>query len=191
MQLILASTSPYRRALLERLGVPFATEAPGVDEDEVKRRAESPLAAVTELARRKARAVAERFPDAVVVGGDQTAAVDGELLDKPGSEAAAKAQLRRLAGRTHELLTAVAIARGDELREFVDLTTLHMRELDDAEIARYVSAERPLDCAGSYKVEGLGVALFDRIDGSDHTAIQGLPLLRLCQELRRLGFALP
>jgi septum formation protein len=190
--LVLASTSAYRRSLLARLGLPFGSEAPGVDEDAVKQRASSPAHAVDELARQKALAVARRYPTSLVIGGDQAATIDGAILDKPGTEAHAHAQLRRLAGREHELLTAVAIARGDTvLAAWTDRTVLTMRELTDDEIVRYVRAERPLDCAGSYKVEGLGIALFTRIDGGDHTAIVGLPLLRLAAELRRLGVRVP
>lgn len=190
--LVLASTSPYRRLLLERLRIAFACEAPGVDEDAVKRRGGAAAAIVTELARSKALAVAARRPGAIVIGSDQAACIDGTLLDKPGTAANAIAQLQQLASRTHELLTAVAIARPDGAPiEFVDRTTLSMRSLTTAEIARYVAAESPLDCAGSYKIESLGISLFDRIDCADQTAIMGLPLLRVCRELRRLGIALP
>lgn len=189
--LVLASTSPYRRHLLARLGVPFTCEAPGVDEDAVKRRGGTAQAIVAELARAKTLAVAARHPEAVVIGSDQAACLDGALLDKPGTASAAIDQLERLQGRTHELLTAVAIASGGELVEFTDATRLTMRTLTRAEIERYVAAERPLDCAGSYKIEGLGIALFDRVECADQTAIMGLPLLRLCRELRRLGVPVP
>lgn len=189
--LVLASTSRYRRQLLERLRVPFAAAAPGVDEDRVKGRGGGALAIVTELALAKALAVAAHRPGAIVIGSDQAACIDGSLLDKPGSAARAVDQLRRLQGRQHELLTAVALVHGDRRIEFVERTALTMRSLANAEIERYVAAEQPFDCAGSYKIEGLGVALFDRIDGGDWTAIQGLPLVRLCAELRGLGIAVP
>lgn len=191
MELVLASTSTYRRQLLERLQVPFRCERPGVDEDAVKRTGLPAPAVVQELARQKALAVAARCPGAVVIGSDQAAVVDGTMLDKPGTVDAAQAQLRRLAGRAHTLLTAVAVVHPGGMREFVDTTTLVMRRLDDAEIGRYVAVDRPLDCAGSYKVEGLGITLFERIDSGDHTAIVGLPLLALAQVLRELGVALP
>jgi len=190
-ELILASTSKYRRQLLERLGIPFTCEAPGVDESIAKRELGAPAAIVRELARQKADAVAVRHPRAIVVGSDQGACIDGTMLDKPGTVAAACAQLERLQGRTHELLTAVAIAHGGTRIEFTDVTRLGMRALSRDEIERYVAADRPLDCAGSYKIEGLGIALFERVDCADQTAIMGLPLLRLCHELRGLGFALP
>lgn len=188
--LVLASTSAYRRKLLARLRLPFSQAAPGVDEQVVKQ-ALPATAAAAELARQKARAVASRHPQAVVVGGDQCACLDGAMLDKPGTAAAAVAQLRQLAGRTHELRTAVAIVHPRGMVEWTDVTRLTMRALSTAEIDRYVAAEQPFDCAGSYKIEGLGIALFERIDGGDHSAIEGLPLLRLAAELRTLGFAVP
>jgi len=190
-ELVLASTSPYRRQLLERLGMPFRCEAPGVDEAAVKVRLRDPLAVASELARLKASTVARRHPQAIVIGSDQVATEGGTLLDKPGTAIAASAQLRRLANREHRLHTAVAIAHQHGLVEFVDTAVLHMRPLSEAEITRYVAAESPLDCAGSYKIEGLGIALFQRVECSDHTAITGLPLLRLAAELRALGVAIP
>jgi septum formation protein len=135
--------------------------------------------------------VQQRHPAAVVIGSDQGAVLDAALLDKPGSEANATAQLRALRGRAHDLVTAVAIAHPAGLVTFTDVTTLWMRDLTDEEIARYVQRERPLQCAGSYMIESLGVALFDRVESEDHTAIVGLPLARLSRELRALGFALP
>jgi septum formation protein len=189
--LVLASTSPYRRELLARLCVPFTCDRPGVDEDVVKRSLTDPLAIVQELARQKARAVAARHPTAIVIGSDQAAVLDDDVLDKPGTTERAIVQLGRLQGRAHRLLTAVAIVHPGGIAEFVDTTTLHMRALSAAEIERYVHAERPLDCAGSYQIEKLGITLFERIDGGDQTAIIGLPLLRLGHELRALGLSLP
>ncbi|MCK5942586.1 MAG: septum formation protein Maf [Planctomycetes bacterium] len=189
--LILGSNSPYRRELMQRLRVPFSVHSPNVDESEVKRSGIEPTAIVQELARLKVAAVRELHPNAVVIASDQAAVLDGRLFDKPGNVATAIDQLQRLRGREHRLLTAVAIAHHDGVVEFTDLTRMTMRRLSDAEIERYVRAERPLDCAGSYRVEGLGVTLFERIDTRDHTAIMGLPLMRLSAELRRLGVALP
>lgn len=171
--------------------MPFRVEAPGVDEAVTKAAGGQPQAIVEDLARQKARAVFGRNPKAVVIGSDQAVVLEGELLDKPGSEANAKAQLQSLRGREHRLITSVAIAHHDGLAEFTDITRLTMRELSDAEIERYVQREQPLDCAGSYKIEGLGVALFERIDTRDHTAIVGLPLVQLSAELRKLGVGLP
>ncbi|MBL8728853.1 MAG: septum formation protein Maf [Planctomycetes bacterium] len=189
--LVLASTSPYRRELLARLRLAFTCAPPGVDEGAVKRSGREPAAVVAELARQKATAVAARFPDAIVIGGDQCACLDGAVLDKPGTVAAAIAQLQRLSGRSHELHTAVAIVHPAGLVAWTDVTRLTMRPLSDAEIERYVTAERPLDCAGSYKIEALGIALFERIESADQSAIQGLPLLRLAAELRALGLSVP
>jgi septum formation protein len=191
LPLILASTSRYRAELLARLGVPFGSEAPGVDEDATKRRLTDPAAVVSSLAAQKAQAVAARHPNAIVIGSDQGATIDGQLLDKPGTANNAHAQLHLLQGRSHRLLTAVAIAHPDGVMQFVDVTTLHMRPLSGAEIERYVASDEPLDCAGSYRIERLGISLFERIDCADQTAIVGLPLLRLCVELRRLGLSLP
>jgi septum formation protein len=191
MRVVLASTSPYRRQLLERLHLPFTAVSPGIDEAAVKQRLRVAEPVVRELARSKALAVATNHRDAIVIGSDQCVCLDGDILDKPGSAPAAIAQLQRLQGRAHELLTAVAIAHRGALVEFLDRTRLWMRTLTAAETARYVDAEQPFDCAGSYKIEGLGIALFDRIECDDQTAIVGLPLRRLCAELRKLGVPLP
>ena len=189
--LILASTSKYRRELLTRLKLPFETVAPGVDEVAVKAAGGPAREVVEELARRKAEAVRRLRPSDIVIGSDQAAVLDGEVLDKPGTEANAVAQLRSLRGRRHQLITAVAVAHPGGIERFTDVTNLTMRRLTDEEITRYVRAEMPLDCAGSYKIEGLGVTLFEQIETRDHTAIVGLPLAQLSDTLRDLGFALP
>ena len=189
--LILASTSKYRRELLTRLKLPFETVAPGVDEVAVKAAGGPAREVVEELARRKAEAVRLLHPSDVVIGSDQAAVLDGEVLDKPGTEANALAQLRSLRGRRHQLITAVAVAHPGGIERFTDVTNLTMRRLTGEEITRYVRAEMPLDCAGSYKIEGLGVTLFEQIETRDHTAIVGLPLAQLSDTLRDLGFALP
>ncbi|MCA8973485.1 MAG: septum formation protein Maf [Planctomycetes bacterium] len=190
-QLVLASTSPYRQKLLERLGLAFACCAPGIDEAAVKQGIAEPEALARELARQKAMAGLRENPGAFVIGSDQVATIDGIVLDKPGTAERAAAQLATLQGREHRLITAVAIAHDGGVVEFVDVTRLCMRPLEPAEIDRYLAAEQPLDCAGSYRIEGLGIALFAGIDGEDQTAIIGLPLLRLAAELRQLGFAVP
>lgn len=190
--LILASTSRYRKELLARLALPFACEAPGVDEDAVKADAShSPRQVAEILAERKARAVAERHPGAVVIGSDQLAQLDGQVLGKPGSVAGAQQQLARLAGRVHELVTAVCIVHPGGVERLTDIARLRMRALDAAAIARYVEADRPLDCAGAYKLECLGIALFEQVECTDHTAITGLPLIWTGSVLARLGFAVP
>lgn len=195
--LVLASTSRYRRELLARLGLPFEAADPGVDEEAVKALGLPAEALVVRLAREKAAAVAHRLaaarPGALVVGSDQVAELDGEILGKPGTAERAEAQLRRLAGREHRLLTALCVVRaGDGLRrEALDVHHLRLRTLDDGQIARYVAADRPLDCAGAYKIEGPGIALFDRVRGDDFTAVIGLPLTRLVALLAELGVTLP
>lgn len=188
--LVLASTSPYRRELLARLGLQFACEAPGVDEHAAGA-GHAPEARALALALAKARAVAARRPDAVVIGSDQVCALGDEVLGKPGSAEAACAQLHRLQSREHRLATAVAIVHGSRERSFLDVTRLHMRALPPEAIRRYVAADQPLDCAGSYRIEGLGISLFDRIESEDQTAIVGLPLLATARTLREFGYELP
>ncbi len=187
-RLILASTSRYRSALLTRLGLPFEAIAPGVDESEAKGWGLGPRDLALELAGQKARAVAARNPDAVVIGSDQVGDLDGELLDKPGTDARACAQLASMQGRTHRLWTAVYVVgpAGAEAR-WVDETRLTMRALTAEQIAAYVAADQPLDCCGSFRIESLGVALFSKVEGADPTAIEGLPLMRLTTELAAFG----
>ena len=185
--LVLASTSPYRKALLERLGLRFRCIAPDVDEAAFKDRGLAPEELAATLARAKADSVASLVPGAIVIGSDQVCTIDGDVLDKPGDAATNVAQLRRLAGHEHRLITAVCIARSDQRREFVDVTRLKMRPLSAERLAAYVAMDRPFDCAGGYKLESGGIALFERIESADHTAIIGLPLMRLARELEELG----
>ncbi len=192
MDVVLASTSPYRRMLLERLGVPFRCEGPEVDESAWPTAGKSPETLVEELAAAKAQSVATQYPQAVVLGSDQVVALDGAILGKPGSPEAAIAQLQRLRGTTHRLVTGlVAVGPGSPPIHHVDVTTLVMRAMTDDEIARYVEAERAWDCAGSYKLESLGISLFDRIDSQDPTAMIGLPLIATAGLLRHFGVPVP
>lgn len=193
MDLVLASTSRYRAALLSRLGTPFVTAAPQCDEQALQARGWPVEVLVTELARRKAQSVADRFPDALVIGSDQAAELDGRILGKPGTRAAARAQLRQLRGREHRLLTAICVLQtsAGRLAEDLDVHRLRLRDLTDAQIERYVAADNPVDCAGAYKVEGLGVSLFEHIRGDDFTAVIGLPLTRLVRLLAGFGLELP
>lgn len=189
--LTLASTSAYRRALLERLGLPFVTARPEVDELPLP--GESPQALAERLALAKAEAVLAR-PDSHtwVIGSDQVAELDGRPLGKPGSHVAAVTQLRSMSGREVRFLTALCLAGPDGRRlQALDVTTVHFRALGDDEIERYVAREQPLDCAGSFKCEGLGIALFDEIDNRDPTALIGLPLIATARLLREAGFKLP
>lgn len=188
-RLVLASTSRYRRELLGRLGLAFETAAPGVDE--TAQAGETPRELARRLAREKARAVASRFPGSAVIGSDQAADLDGATLGKPGSAERAFAQLRACSGREVAFHTAVCVAAPGREIEFADRTLVQFRVLSDAEIARYLERERPFDCAGSFKSEGLGAALFEAVRNEDPTALIGLPLIALARALRELGFALP
>ncbi|HVI58445.1 MAG TPA: Maf family nucleotide pyrophosphatase [Luteimonas sp.] len=189
MRLVLASASPYRRELLERLRLPFETLRPEVDETPLA--SETPGALVERLALAKARAVAAQRPDAWVVGSDQAAELDGAPLGKPGARDAAIAQLGAMSGRTIAFRTAVAVVRGDQVFAALDTTRVRFRTLSAGEISRYVDAEQPFDCAGSFKSEGLGITLFAAIESSDPTALVGLPLIAIADLLRQAGFALP
>lgn len=191
-ELVMASGSPYRRQLLDRLGLDFAVDVPQVDERPLA--GEDPAALVTRLAQLKARTVAARRPGTVVIGSDQVAVRDREVLGKPGIETAAVEQLRRCSGQPVEFLTAVAIidgrSPGAEPLLHMDVTRVQFRVLETAEIERYVSRDKPLDCAGGFRCEGLGIALFERIDSQDPTGLIGLPLIWVSAALRQLGFDL-
>jgi septum formation protein len=190
MRLLLASTSPYRRELLARLRLPFEVADPEVDE--TPRDEETPVQLVQRLARDKATAVAARAGDAWVLGSDQVAELDGRPLGKPGHDVAAIAQLTALAGRSIPFHTAVALACGDRpVAIAVDTSLVRMRALSREEIERYVALESPHDCAGSFKCEALGIALFDAIETRDPTALIGLPLIATARLLREAGFAVP
>lgn len=191
--LVLASTSASRRAQLERLGLPFRCVAPRVDEEALKDPALSPRELARRLARAKAASVAAECPRAVVIGGDQVVALDGRTHGKPGTPERAAAQLLELQGRAHEIITAVAVVdvAAGTWRESVDVTVLWMRELDRAAAERYVAADDPTACAGSYKLESRGVTLFERIESADHSAVTGLPLIALTTILRAIGFTVP
>lgn len=191
MKLVLASTSRYRRELLERLGLPFEARAPLCDEEALKAPDLAPEALASLLALAKAESLRATEPAAAIVGSDQLAAIDGVILGKPGTAARAEEQLARLAGRTHALVTAVAVAHPGGVLTHLDVTRLTMRPLGAEAIARYVAADAPLDCAGSYRLEARGVTLFSRIESADHTAIVGLPLMALTEMLVSLGFPIP
>ena len=187
--LILASTSRYRRDLLARLRLEFEVARPEVDESGLP--GETPSVLARRLARAKAAAIAGRSPDAWVIGSDQVADLDGAALGKSGGRAAAIAQLHGMSGRSVAFHTAVCVMRGTTSFDAFDTTLVHFRDLDHAEIERYVDAEQPFDCAGSFKSEGLGIALFEAIETQDPTALVGLPLIATSQLLRQAGYALP
>lgn len=189
-EVVLGSTSRYRRQLLERLHLRFEVASPDVDES--ARPGEIPSRLALRLALEKAWAVARRFPDAVVIGSDQVADLDGIALGKPGTHERAVDQLRRMRGRSVVFQTAVAVVCQASGFEQVELAPVRVRfrELGDDEIEAYLRAEQPYDCAGSAKSEGLGIALLDAIDNDDPTALVGLPLIRTCRMLRAAGVKL-
>ena len=188
--LILGSTSRYRKELLARLCIPFQVEAPEVDETPQAQEAPKDLA--LRLALAKARAVAKKYPDAVVIGSDQVADLEGEPLGKPGNHTNAVKQLKRMRGKTvifQTALSVVCVATGFEQTDLAAVKVT-FRDLTDAEIESYLKAEEPYDCAGSAKSEGLGIALLAAIDNDDPTALIGLPLIRTCHMLRAAGVKL-
>jgi len=190
-RLVLASTSRYRRELLARLGLPFDTASPRADETPLP--GETPAATALRLSAEKARSVAARFPGALIIGSDQVADCDGEPVGKPGDHERAVAQLTRLSGRTVVFHTGIALldtATGDCRLALVDVRST-FRELAADEIEAYLRRERPYDCAGSVKSEALGIALFERIESDDPSALVGLPLIRLASMLRDAGVRVP
>ena len=186
-QLLLGSTSPYRRDLLARLRIPFEVAAPEVDETAYPN--ETPKQLACRLAMAKARAVAARFPSHVVIGSDQVVDLDGLALGKPGDHARAVLQLQQMRGQTVVFQTAVAVVCRDSGFAQMDLAQVQVkfRDLSDAQIEAYLLAEMPYDCAGSAKSEGLGIALLERIDNDDPSALVGLPLIRTCRMLEAAG----
>jgi septum formation protein len=186
-RLVLASSSPYRRALLERLGVAFEVAAPHVDERAL--RGEAPRDTALRLSALKAQAVRGSHRDALIVGSDQVALSDGRLLGKPGDHASAARQLRALSGKTAEFHTALTVLDAASGRSDARVVPcrVQFRKLDDARIQSYLRREQPYDCAGSAKIEGLGIALVARIDTEDPTALIGLPLIALTEMLERAG----
>ncbi len=188
-RLVLGSSSPYRRELLARLGQPFETRSPDVDE--TPRPGEAPLALACRLAEVKARAVAQGLAgDVLVIGSDQVADLAGQPLGKPGHHAAAVAQLRALSGQLVRFHTAVCVVRPrtGQVLQAADSVTVQFRVLSDEAIEAYLQREQPYDCAGSAKCEGLGIVLLERIDSSDPTALVGLPLIATSRLLRQAGW---
>lgn len=187
MGLVLASTSSTRRVLLERLGLPFVVAAPAVDETLLPGETAPDL--TRRLAEAKARAVAERFPGDLIIGSDQVAELDGTIVGKPGGYDAALAQLRRAAGRRVGFHTGLCLFNGatGNVQVAVIPFGVVFRAWDEAALARYLNREQPFDCAGSFRMEGLGIALFQRLEGDDPTALMGLPLIALVEMLNREG----
>jgi septum formation protein len=189
--LILASTSPYRRLLLARLGLPFECVAPATEE--LRQPGEPAAQMATRLARLKAEAVACHYPAAIVIGSDQVALRGDEVLGKPGTVERCREQLLRSSGQAVAFLTAVHVIDGPGARSeaHTDRTVVQFRDLSPAEIDRYIELDQPLDCAGGFKAESLGIALFERIESTDPTGLTGLPLSFVAGALRRAGLAVP
>lgn len=185
--IVLASTSPFRRELLARLGLPFLTASPDVDETPLP--GEAPETTAMRLSESKARAVAARHPEALIIGSDQVACLDGRVFGKPGSHDNAVRQLRSMRGRSVNFFTGLCLlnARTGQARLRGVPTLVTFRDLDDDEIERYLRKEQPYNCAGSAKSEGLGIALIARIAGEDPNALIGLPLIALCDLFREEG----
>lgn len=186
-ELILASTSPYRKAVLDKLGLPFVAQAPQVDETRLPD--ETPEQLVRRLSLAKAAAVAVQRPDALIIGSDQVAVIDGEVLGKPGTHDQAVEQLRRASGRRVTFLTGLCLLNADTGRAQEDVVPFGVvfRELADKQIEHYLQREQPYNCAGSFKSEGLGIALFERLEGEDPNTLIGLPLIRLVRMLEKEG----
>jgi septum formation protein len=189
--LILASSSPYRKLLLQRLGLPFSTFDPQIDETPLAGEAAGEL--VSRLAREKATEAAGRYPGAAVIGCDQVAVCEGKIAGKPGTVSAATRQLQSFSGQTVQFLSAVSLVCEDTgfARHHTVVTDICFRKLSGAEIERYIALDNPLDCAGSFKSECAGVTLLKSMTSEDPTAIIGLPLIALSQALRKAGFQLP
>jgi septum formation protein len=187
--LILASSSPYRRTLLERLGLPFEVVRPGANEDHLAR--EMPRDRALRLSASKAKAIAAHRPEAVVIGSDQVASVGSRVLDKPGDADNCRAQLAVLSGQTARFHTGCAVIANGERLIHLDTTSVIFRTLTPEEIDRYVAREKPFDCAGGFKVEALGITLFETVESRDPTALVGLPLIWLASALRSVGYVLP
>jgi septum formation protein len=187
MDIILASTSPYRKHLLQRLQIAFSCKAPETDETPLPN--ELPATLAERLARAKAQSLRATYPDALIIGSDQVASINGHAMGKPGTHEAATAQLRASSGREVLFHTAIALyCARRELEWFhVELYSAHFRHLSDESIENYLRREQPYDCAGSFKCEGLGIALFEKLQGNDPTSLEGLPLIALSNLLRRAG----
>jgi septum formation protein len=185
--LILASTSVYRKQTLAKLGYAFETAAPTVDEVAWKAKGLPASVLAESLAVEKAKTVGSRIPNGVIIAADQVLKIDGKVLGKPGTNEAAQAQLRLLSGKTHSLITSIAVWTKESVYKNTDISRLTVRELDDQMILRYVLKDKPLDCCGSYKFESYGAGLFERIETQDPYAITGLPLLWLGGLLQELG----
>lgn len=189
MNLILGSTSPYRRQLLECLMISFSCEKPLCDEDQFKAIEKDPIQLARLLARKKAESLSGA--NRTVIGADQLVSFNEKILGKPGNFDKALQQLSTMQGKTHELITAVCVISPNKTDEFIDITKVHLKALSTDQIRSYLLKDEPWDCAGSYKIEKHGMALIEQIETKDFTAIQGLPLIHLSKVLHNLGYEIP
>jgi septum formation protein len=189
--LLLASSSPYRRQLLERLNIPFLSASPEIDESSLSD--ESPINLVTRLSLEKCLALASSYPDHLIIGSDQVAELNGAIITKPGNHHNAAAQLKAQSGQVVQFHTGLCLLDTASDRSEVDIVTteVRFRDINDNEIERYLATEQPYDCAGSFMCEGLGISLFTAINTNDPTALIGLPLIRLGEMLRKQGLQVP
>ncbi|WP_456378658.1 Maf family protein [Thiolapillus sp.] len=191
LELVLGSTSPFRKELLEKLGLPFSTAAPDIDESPLPD--EAPHSLVQRLAREKAEAVAQQYPQALIIGSDQVACLDGQILGKPGNRENAIAQLGAMSGKSVRFHTGLCLynSKSGNTQVLCEDFLVHFRNIGSDQIERYVAAERPFNCAGSFKSEGLGITLFRKLEGDDPNTLIGLPLIRLVDMLAQEGIKLP
>ncbi|EAT12023.1 septum formation inhibitor Maf [Bermanella marisrubri] len=184
-RLILGSSSPFRRELLEKLDLSFECDSPDIDETPLKN--EKPEDMVARLAKAKAMAIAERNPQSIIIASDQCATLDGEIIGKPGDHENAVAQLQKASGRCVTFYTSLCVYNGQNevSEEIVEPFYVYFRELNDQQIENYLQKEQPYNCAGSFKSEGLGISLFDRLEGSDPNTLIGLPLIQLIRMLEK------
>jgi len=191
INLILASSSPYRRSLLQRLEIPFESESPDVDESQLE--GETPTDLVLRLAEIKAAAIAPAYPESLIIGSDQVAVADDEILNKPGNHENAINQLKKVSAKSIVFLTGICVINtaNNNIQKDCISYTVHFRDLTEEEIERYLLLEKPYDCAGSFKSEAYGVSLMQRMEGDDPTSLIGLPLIRLSEMLRNEGLSIP
>lgn len=186
-RLILGSSSPFRKALLEKLDLTFDCDSPDIDETPLKD--EHPKDMVARLAKAKAQAIAERHPQSIIIASDQCATLDGEIIGKPGDHENAVKQLQSFSGRTLTFYTSLCVmnAVNNQVEETVEPFHVYFRELSDSQIENYLKKEEPYNCAGSFKSEGLGISLFERLEGNDPNTLIGLPLIQLIKMLDKFG----
>lgn len=190
-QIVLASTSPYRKQLLQKLGLPFQSDSPNVDETPLP--GESPQQLVERLSRLKVKAVSEQYADALIIGSDQVATFAGKILGKPGTHEKAVLQLNEMSGQSVTFYTGLCLYNAQTGHEQLSCIpfTVHFKSLDKDRIERYLRKEQPYNCAGSFKSEGLGIALFEKLEGDDPNTLVGLPLIELVRMLEKEGIIVP